>query len=86
MSAAARFWRVLWTAAPATTPIRAGYHIGGKTGSSETLEDDHNHRLLPGLRPSGEDPQVVILLAYDNPKPTGPNSTTPPAAGTSAAA
>ena len=52
---------------------QAGYHIGGKTGSSETLEDDHTIVSFLGFAPA-EDPQVVILLAYDNPKPTGPNS------------
>lgn len=31
-----------------------GYHIGGKTGSSQTLDSkDPHHCLLPGLRPGG---------------------------------
>ena len=51
----------------------AGYRIGGKTGSSETSEEDHTIVSFLGFAPA-DDPQVVILLAYDNPKPTGPNS------------
>ena len=51
----------------------AGYRIGGKTGSSETDEDDHTIVSFLGFAPAN-DPQVVVLLAYDNPKPTGPNS------------
>ena len=51
----------------------AGYRIGGKTGSSETQEDDHTIVSFLGFAPA-DDPQIVILLAYDNPKPTGPNS------------
>ena len=50
-----------------------GYRIGGKTGSSETGEDDHTIVSFLGFAPA-DDPQVVILLAYDNPKPSGPNS------------
>ncbi len=50
-----------------------GYRIGGKTGSSETGEEDHTIVSFLGFAPA-DDPQVVILLAYDNPKPTGPNS------------
>lgn len=52
---------------------QAGYRIGGKTGSSETLEKDHTIVSFLGFAPA-DDPQVIILLAYDNPKPTGPNS------------
>ncbi len=50
-----------------------GYRIGGKTGSSETGEKDHTIVSFLGFAPA-DDPQVVILLAYDNPKPSGPNS------------
>ncbi|MBM6869396.1 penicillin-binding transpeptidase domain-containing protein [Pseudoflavonifractor phocaeensis] len=51
----------------------AGYRIGGKTGSSETDEDDHTIVSFLGFAPAN-DPQVVVLIAYDNPTPTGPNS------------
>lgn len=50
---------------------QAGYRIGGKTGSSETGEDDHTIVSFLGFAPA-DDPQVVILLAYDNPKPAAP--------------
>ena len=51
----------------------AGYRIGGKTGSSQTTETDHTIVSFLGFAPA-DDPQVVVLIAYDNPKPTGPNS------------
>jgi len=51
----------------------AGYRIGGKTGSSQTLEEDHTIVSFLGFAPAN-DPQVIVLLALDNPKPTGPNS------------
>ena len=54
---------------------QAGYRIGGKTGSSETLEDDHTIVSFLGFAPA-DDPQVIILLAYDNPKPSEPGSNT----------
>ncbi|MEG2097750.1 MAG: penicillin-binding transpeptidase domain-containing protein, partial [Pseudoflavonifractor sp.] len=50
-----------------------GYRIGGKTGSSETLEEDHTIVSFLGFAPA-DDPKVIILLAYDNPKPAAPNS------------
>lgn len=50
-----------------------GYRIGGKTGSSETGEEDHTIVSFLGFAPA-DDPQVVILLAYDNPKPASPGS------------
>lgn len=50
-----------------------GYRIGGKTGSSETGETDHTIVSFLGFAPAN-DPQVIILVAYDNPKPSGPNS------------
>lgn len=52
---------------------QAGYRIGGKTGSSETSEDDHTIVSFLGFAPA-DDPQVVILLAFDNPKPNSPGS------------
>lgn len=53
----------------------AGYRIGGKTGTSETLsEDDHNIVSFVGFAPAN-DPKVIVLLAYDGPKASGPNST-----------
>ncbi len=51
-----------------------GYRIGGKTGSSQTLKgDDHTIVSFLGFAPA-DDPQVVILLAYDSPKPMSPGS------------
>ena len=51
-----------------------GYRIGGKTGSSEVgLEEDHTIVSFLGFAPA-DDPQVVILLAYDNPKPAYPGA------------
>ena len=51
-----------------------GYRIGGKTGSSQTLKgDDHTIVSFLGFAPA-DDPQVVILLAYDSPKPVSPGS------------
>ncbi|MCD7948404.1 MAG: PASTA domain-containing protein [Oscillospiraceae bacterium] len=51
----------------------AGYRVGGKTGSSETSEVDHTIVSFLGFAPA-DDPQVVILLAYDNPKPVSAGS------------
>lgn len=56
---------------------QAGYRIGGKTGTSEKTganenEDDYIVSFL-GVAPAN-DPQVVILLAYDTPKPATPGS------------
>ena len=45
----------------------AGYRIGGKTGTSETLEEGRNIVSFVGFAPAN-DPQVVVLLAYDGPK------------------
>ena len=51
-----------------------GYRIGGKTGSSQTLKgEDHTIVSFLGFAPA-DDPQVVILLAYDSPKPMSPGS------------
>lgn len=52
-----------------------GYRIGGKTGSSETLEKDHTIVSFLGFAPA-DDPQIVVLLMYDNPKPAYPGSPT----------
>lgn len=47
----------------------AGYRIAGKTGTSETLSTDkHNIVSFVGFAPAN-DPQVIVLLAYDGPKP-----------------
>ena len=52
-----------------------GYRIGGKTGSSETTETGRTIVSFLGFAPA-DDPQVVILLAYDNPKPAVPGGNT----------
>ncbi len=56
---------------------QAGYRIGGKTGTSEKIgadqnEDDYIVSFL-GVAPAN-DPKIVILLAYDTPKPSYPGS------------
>lgn len=56
---------------------QAGYRIGGKTGTSEKIgadqnEDDYIVSFL-GVAPAN-DPKVVVLLAYDTPKPSYPGS------------
>ncbi len=51
-----------------------GYRIGGKTGTSETLSaDNHNIVSFVGFAPAN-DPQVIVLMALDNPKQAGPHS------------
>lgn len=54
-----------------------GYRIGGKTGSSQTLESrmgiDHTIVSFLGFAPA-DDPQIVVLLMYDNPKPVSLHS------------
>ena len=45
----------------------AGYRIGGKTGTSETLDDDRNIVSFVGFAPA-DDPEVIVLLAYDGPE------------------
>ena len=53
---------------------QAGYRIGGKTGSSQTLYgDDYTIVSFLGFAPA-DDPQVIILLAYNSPKPSSPGS------------
>ena len=52
----------------------AGYRIGGKTGSSEVKnEEDHTIVSFLGFAPAN-DPQIVVLIAYDSPKPASPGS------------
>ena len=52
----------------------AGYRIGGKTGSSEVgLEQDHTLVSFMGFAPA-DDPEVIVLLAYDRPKVKEPHS------------
>ncbi len=54
-----------------------GYRIGGKTGSSETVEsrrgEDRTIVSFLGFAPA-DDPQIVVLLAYDAPKPVAHKS------------
>ncbi len=53
----------------------AGYRIGGKTGTSEvkTVDLDHYVVSFMGYAPA-DDPQVIVLLAYDHPKVKEPGS------------
>jgi len=51
----------------------AGYRIGGKTGTSETLVKDELIVSFLGFAPA-DDPQVIVLLAYDSPTPNSPGS------------
>lgn len=52
----------------------AGYRIGGKTGTSETVtRDEHNIVSFVGFAPAN-DPQVIVLLAYDGPRPVSEGS------------
>ena len=52
----------------------SGYRIGGKTGTSETLAaDKHNVVSFIGFAPAN-DPEVIVLLAYDGPKQSSPGS------------
>ena len=52
----------------------AGYRIGGKTGTSEVgLEKDHTLVSFMGYAPA-DDPQVIVLIAYDKPQPKAPGS------------
>lgn len=50
----------------------SGYHIAGKTGSSQTLDsEDHIIVSFLGCAPA-DDPEVIVLLGYDWPQPAGP--------------
>ncbi len=54
----------------------AGYRIGGKTGSSQTLDSsDHIIVSFVGFAPA-DDPEVIVLLAYDWPQPAAPGANT----------
>ena len=53
-----------------------GYRIGGKTGSSQTLDStDHIIVSFAGFAPA-DDPEVIVLLAYDWPQPAAPGQNT----------
>lgn len=53
-----------------------GYRIGGKTGSSQTLDsDDHIIVSFVGFAPA-DDPEIIVLLAYDWPQPSAPGENT----------
>ncbi len=54
---------------------QAGYRIGGKTGSSETTQSEEGRIIVSfmGFAPA-DDPEIIVLLAYDWPKPTYPGS------------
>ena len=51
----------------------AGYRIGGKTGTSQTLVDDELIVSFLGIAPA-DDPEIIVLLAYDRPTPAFPGS------------
>lgn len=60
-----------------------GYRIGGKTGSSETVKagedpiisrgNDYTIVSFLGFAPA-DDPQIIVLLAYNAPKPASPGN------------
>ena len=54
---------------------QAGYRIGGKTGSSETIPKEADRTIVSfmGFAPA-DDPEVILLLAYDKPQPSSPGS------------
>ncbi len=52
---------------------QAGYRIGGKTGSAETLEDGRTIVSFMGFAPA-DDPKVIVLMAYDTPQEASPGS------------
>ncbi len=49
---------------------RAGYRIGGKTGTSETLVAGEYIVSFLGFAPA-DDPEVVVLVGFDNPHNVG---------------
>ena len=51
----------------------AGYRIGGKTGTSQTLVDDEYVVSFMGFAPA-DDPQIIVLMAFDSPKVAAPGS------------
>lgn len=52
---------------------QAGYRIGGKTGSAETLEDGRTIVSFMGFAPA-DNPKVIVLMAYDTPQEASPGS------------
>ena len=52
---------------------QAGYRIGGKTGTSETSVRGEVVVSFMAFAPA-DDPEVVVLLAYNTPARTGPGS------------
>lgn len=58
---------------------RAGYRIGGKTGTSETLKDVDGNGVneyivsFLGFAPA-DDPEIIVLLALDSPQNVGSKS------------
>ncbi len=59
---------------------QSGYRIGGKTGTSELLDREkqpgYNKDVMcsfMGFAPA-DDPKVLVLVVYDTPKRSGPNS------------
>jgi stage V sporulation protein D (sporulation-specific penicillin-binding protein) len=51
----------------------AGYRIGGKTGTSQTLVTGELIVSFLGFAPA-DDPEIIVLLAYDRPTPSFPGS------------
>ncbi|MCI9367302.1 MAG: PASTA domain-containing protein [Oscillospiraceae bacterium] len=53
----------------------AGYCIGGKTGTSEKRDEEGDDVICSfmGFAPA-DDPQVLVLLAYDSPRRSSPGS------------
>ena len=51
----------------------AGYRIGGKTGTSQTLVEDEYITSFMGFAPA-DDPQVIVLVAFEAPKVQEPGS------------
>lgn len=50
-----------------------GYRIGGKTGTSQTRQEGHLITSFVGFAPA-DDPEIIVLLAFDHPKPSAPGS------------
>lgn len=55
--------------------VMNGYRIGGKTGTSEKRDEEGDDVICSfmGFAPA-DDPQVLVLLAYDSPKRSAPGS------------
>ena len=49
---------------------RSGYRIGGKTGTSQTLDDGREIVSFVGFAPA-DDPQIIVLVAFDWPYKAG---------------